>query len=114
MGRDRYKVVDTKYPYHITCTINNWYPIFIYPEIVNIIIDSLKYLQKEDLTIFAYVIMENHLHLIVKSDNLSEKIRRFKSYTATEIVKYYSLTFKTKHLKKFKYINKLTHSKHKI
>ncbi len=84
------------------------------PEVVDIIIASLKYLQKENLIIFAYVIMENHIHFIVKSDNLSELIRRFKSYTATEIINYYSSTLKTKHLKKFKYINKLTHSKHKI
>ena len=84
------------------------------PEVVDIIIASLKYLQKEDLIIFAYVIMENHLHLIVKSDNLSEIIRRFKSYTATEIVNYYSSSLKTKQLKKFNYINNLSHSKHKI
>jgi len=84
------------------------------PEVVDIIIASLKYLQKEDLIIFAYVIMENHLHLIVKSDNLSEIIRRFKSYTATEIVNYYSSSLKTKQLKKFNYINNLAHSKHKI
>jgi len=114
LGRDRYKIVDSSYPYHITCTISNWYPIFMDPEVVDIIIASLKYLQKEDLIIFAYVIMENHLHLIVKSDNLSEIIRRFKSYTATEIVNYYSSSLKTKQLKKFNYINNLAHSKHKI
>ncbi|NQT64965.1 MAG: transposase [FCB group bacterium] len=114
MGRDRYKIVDSSYPYHITCTIRNWHPIFMDPDVVTIIISSLKFLQKEDLILYAYVIMENHLHLIVKSDNLSEKVKRFKSFTATEIVNYYSSTLKTKHLKKFKYINKLTHSKHKI
>lgn len=48
MGRSRYKINDTSYPYFVTCTILHWIPIFTRPETVEIIIDSLKYLQQEE------------------------------------------------------------------
>lgn len=62
-------------------------PIFTRPEAVQIVLDSLRYLQsKEELTIFGFVIMENHLHLIASSQNLSNVIGRFKSFTAKQII----------------------------
>jgi len=88
MGRSRYKIYEPTHPHFITCTILHWIPIFTNKESVSIIIDSLKYLQKSDnLKIYAYVILENHLHMVVSSDNLSQTIKKFKSYTAKEIIK---------------------------
>ena len=89
MGRSRYKIYETTHPHFITCTILHWIPIFTRVETTNIIFDSLRYLQKEDnLKIYSYVILENHLHLIVSSDDLAMSIRRFKSFTAKQILKY--------------------------
>ena len=63
MGRSRYKIYHPKHPHFITCTILHWIPIFTNKDSVQIVIDSLKYLQKEDnLKIYAYVILENHIH----------------------------------------------------
>lgn len=114
MGRDRFKILDTSFPYHITCTIRDWYPLFMNTDIVDIIYSSLKFLQNEDLLIYAYVIMENHLHLIAKSETLQTQIQRFKSYTATEILIYLKNFSHPQLLYNFKYINKITHSKHKL
>ena len=57
-------------------------------ESVQIILDSLKHLQKsDDLTIFSYVILENHLHLVAQSDDIRKSIQKFKAYTAYEFLK---------------------------
>jgi len=72
----------------LTCTILNWLPIFTRQESVQIIIDSLKYLQeKENLKLYAYVILENHLHLIAQSDDIGRSMRHFKSFTAKALLK---------------------------
>jgi putative transposase len=87
MGRSRYKIFEGNQPHFLTCTVVNWLPLFSNPEVVEIIKDSLNFLQKHDrLQIFALVIMENHLHLIASSSNLTKEIGDFKSYTARRII----------------------------
>jgi len=89
MGRSRYKFIENEQPHFITGTIVNWLPLFSNPDITSILLKSLTYLQDENrLTIYAYVIMENHLHLIASSKELSKEIGIFKSYTARKIVDY--------------------------
>ena len=89
MGRSRYKIVEPMHPHFITCTILHWIPIFTRMETVQIVLDSLQYLQKSDnLKIYAYVILENHLHLIASSDDISKSMQKFKSFTAKEILHY--------------------------
>ena len=90
MGRSRYKIIDPTLPHFITCTVLHWIPIFTRPETVDIILESLRFLQKEGLKVYAYVILENHLHMIVQSDDLSRDISRFKSYTAKRLIQYLS------------------------
>jgi len=87
MSRSRYKILENEYPYFLTCTIVNWLPLFGFERVTEIILESLRFLQKEQrLTIQAYVIMEHHLHLVALSDNLSKEIGDFKSYTARTII----------------------------
>ncbi len=43
---------------------------------------------KNRLTLYAYVILENHAHLVAQSDDLSKEIGDFKSYTARSIIDY--------------------------
>ncbi len=89
MGRSRYKIYETSQPHFITCTILHWIPIFTRIATVEIVINSLKYLiQNDNLKIYAYVILENHLHLIVQSDDIGKDMARFKSFTAREIIDY--------------------------
>ncbi len=87
MGRSRYKVYENQLPYFLTCTVVNWLSAFINPSIAQIILESLSFLQNEKrLTLYAYVIMDNHLHLIAAADDLEKEIAHFKSYTAREII----------------------------
>ena len=87
MGRSRYRIYENGYPHFVTCTIVGWSPVFMRTEAVEIVLDSLRFLQRErGLLLFAYVIMENHLHLIVKSTDLSNHLGQFKSFTARSIL----------------------------
>jgi len=52
------------------------------------------------MRIFAYVIMENHMHVIASSDSLSEEIRKFKSFTARSIIDFYKQKSDSEILKK--------------
>jgi putative transposase len=66
----------------------HWIPIFTRVESTDIIFDSLKHLQKNDnLKIYSYVILENHLHMVVSSDDISKTMAKFKSFTAKELIK---------------------------
>lgn len=86
MGRSRYKITDTTAPHFLTLTVLHWLPIFTRPETVSILLNSFRFLQHENLKIYAWVILENHLHLIAQSDDLAKHIQRFKSYTAKQIL----------------------------
>ena len=87
MGRNRYKIYELTHPHFVTCTVLHWLPLFTNPQSVQILLNSLSHLQKTDnLKIYAYVILENHLHLVVQSDDLRRTLQKFKSYTAYELL----------------------------
>jgi len=87
MTRTRYKIFDTTRPHFLTCTVVGWMPVFTRRETTQILFDSWKFLQAEGrLELFGYVILENHLHMIARSDDLSKEIGDFKSYTARRII----------------------------
>ena len=87
MGRSRYKIYEPTHPHFITCTVLHWIPIFTNKKSVKIVLDSLKYLQEHHgLKIYAYVILENHLHIVAQSDDIARDIARFKSFTARKII----------------------------
>ena len=94
--------------YFLTLTVVQWLDIFTKPEYFQIIINSLKHCQRQkNLLVHAYVIMTNHLHLMVSTRKtgssagrpasqpvlrpasqpvlLSDIIRDFKSWTAKKI-----------------------------
>ena len=77
--------------YFYTATINNWYFLLNNDNFKQIIIDSLTYLSKNKLLkIYAFVIMPNHIHLIVKILKLNGKenpLGSFLKYTAHEFKK---------------------------
>jgi REP element-mobilizing transposase RayT len=87
MGRSRYKVIDSC-PHFITCTVVNWLSLFSQPELTAIALSSLRFLQTQNrLTLHAFVIMENHLHLIATANDLSKEMQSFKSFSAKQIVR---------------------------
>lgn len=87
MPRSSYHVLMNPCPHFLTATINHWLPLFTRPQTVNIVLESWRFLQQnEGFRLYGYVILENHLHLIAASDDLSRDMRRFKSYTARRII----------------------------
>jgi REP element-mobilizing transposase RayT len=87
MGRSRYKIYEPTHPHFVTCTILHWIPIFTRKETTQIVLDSLSYLKESDnLNLYAYVILENHLHLLISSDDLSKTMQKFKRHIAKHIL----------------------------
>ena len=87
MPRSRYQIYEPQSPHFLTCTVVNWLPLFSSPPLVDILYDSWQFLQMQKrLTIYAYVVMENHLHMVVTSPDLVKEIGDFKSFTARQII----------------------------
>jgi putative transposase len=86
----RYKIIDQHGLTFLTMTVVDWVDVFIRKSYKDIIIDSLKYCQKEKgLIICAYVIMSSHIHMVVKANvsiTLSDILRDFKKFTANTIL----------------------------
>jgi len=90
MSRKGYIIHDQQAIYYLTCTIVGWIDVFSRQQYRDIIIESFKYCQKsKGLHLHAYVIMSNHLHLIVSVDDghsISNFVRDFKKFTAKRIL----------------------------
>ena len=111
MGRSRYKIIEKRNPHFITCTTVNWLSLFRSKAIANILFESLTYLQSNDrITLYAYVIMENHIHMILSSEMLSREIANFKSFTARKIIDFLHEK-KANHILKLLNYYKLQHKK---
>jgi putative transposase len=75
----------------VTITVVDWVDVFIRKEYKELIIESLHFCQKDKgLLVFCYVIMSNHLHLMVQAGGtipLTDILRDFKKFTAWSILK---------------------------
>lgn len=72
----------------MTLTVLNCISVFTRPDTVNILFDSFGFMMNEGMNVYAYVILENHLHLIAQSGQLDKDIARFKSFTARRLISY--------------------------
>lgn len=76
--------------YFVTSTVVDWVDIFTRPKYKHIVVDSLAYCQEhKGLKIYAWVLMSNHLHMIVSSGTaspLSDILRDFKKFTSRSIL----------------------------
>ena len=86
-----YHISDQHSTYFVTFTLVGWLDLFTRKECKDIIIGSLQYCQKnKGLIIYAYVLMESHLHLVATakdgSKGLSAIIRDFKKFTSLKII----------------------------
>lgn len=87
MGRSRYVVTEPDQPHFLTCTVVGWLAIFSRPALVEIVLDSWRYLRaNQGLRLYGYVILENHLHFVAQAPELGECVSRFKSFTARQII----------------------------
>ena len=86
-----YKATMPDVGYFITITTVGWIDIFTRVRQKYVIIDSLKYCQREKgLEIYAYCIMPSHIHMVCKAKEgkmLSDIIRDFKKFTSKRIIK---------------------------
>ncbi len=87
----KYKFHNPDGIYFITFTVVKWVDVFTREDYHYFLIDSLRYCQLEKgLVIHAYVIMTNHLHLIVsrnREEALENIFRDFKKYTAFKLLR---------------------------
>lgn len=78
--------------YFITCTLLNWNPLLKEDDFKEIIIDSFRFLVgNKKVTIWAFVIMDNHIHVIwqIIEPNTLQKVQ-------SSLLKYTAQQFKFK------------------
>lgn len=88
MNQHSNQFIDPSQPYFMTCTVLHWIPVFTRQDTVRILLDGLAYLTGEGLTVYAYVVLDNHVHLIAQSPNLEKTIRHFKQLTGRQLLKF--------------------------
>lgn len=86
-----FKIYNHQQSHFITFAVVEWVDVFTRPIYKDILVESLKYCQKEKgLNIYGWCIMTNHMHLLVSAkqgNNLSDILRDFKKFTASSILK---------------------------
>ena len=87
--RSRYKTIHDggEHIYFITSIIVKWLPVFVCDDHFRLMINSFEYCRiKYVLKLYAYVIMENHFHLIVGAKDLSTPMQALKSFTSKKLL----------------------------
>ncbi|HNP77968.1 MAG: transposase [Cyclobacteriaceae bacterium] len=86
----KYKVRNQDELYFVTFTVVQWLDVFTRKEYRDILLDSVRYCQKEKgLEIWGYCIMSNHAHWIMgrhDEPSLEGIIRDIKKYTSKKII----------------------------
>ena len=86
----KYKVGEGAIPHFVTFTVIGWIDVFSREHYKEIILQSLQYcINSKGLVLHAWVIMTNHVHLIVSStiNKLEFIVRDLKKYTSKQIIK---------------------------
>ncbi len=86
---DSYQIKDQSAMHFLTLQVVFWLDVFTRESYRKIIIESLRYCRdNKSLEVFGYVIMSNHVHLLVSSANgtLSDTVRDLKKYSANQII----------------------------
>jgi putative transposase len=86
------EVHSKQHPEFITVTCLEWKPLLEDDKHKQVIIDSLQFLVKEKrISVYAFVIMINHFHLIwqINGDHSRENVQRdFLKYTGQQLLKH--------------------------
>ncbi len=89
MPRQRYRIYSNtqNHAYFITCTTIKWLPVFTRADYCQVLVEAWEhYRQKAGLKIFAWVILDNHIHAILSASDLQKVLRGWKSFTAKRII----------------------------
>lgn len=89
MQENGYKINDQTKAHFITATVVDWVDVFSRKAYRDIVIESLDFcIKNKGMILYGYVIMSNHIHLIVQSNEgkLSDLLRDFKKFTAKSIL----------------------------
>ena len=85
--KEGYVIRDQFATHFLTLTVCGWIDLFMRKIYKDILTNAFRYAQQQNqLIIYAYVIMSNHLHLIARANDkqkktLSDIIRDFKKFT---------------------------------
>jgi len=86
-----HKFRDIEKAYFVSFATVGWVDVFTRLAYKDILVESLKYCQKEKgLIIYAWCIMSNHVHLIMEARdgyNPSDILRDFKKFTSKQLIK---------------------------
>jgi len=105
--RSRYKTVEEDGIYFVTSTIIEWLPVFTSGRYFEIITRSLQFCREhKGLKIYAYVILENHFHLVASGPEFSQTMSSLKKFTAREIIRQLNEDKKQWLLNQFAYYKK--------
>src|SRR5690606_27498684 len=72
-----------------TATVVDWIDVFTRNAYKDVVIECLGFcIKNKGMILYGYVIMSNHVHMIVQSEpgELSDLMRDFKKYTAKKIL----------------------------
>jgi REP element-mobilizing transposase RayT len=86
---DTFQIKNQKGIYFLTFQVVGWADVFTRRDYKDIIIESIEYCRTyKSLKIYSYVIMSNHIHCILATENnLSEIVRDFKKFTSKKFLK---------------------------
>ena len=87
--KEGYVIRDQSLPHFVTCTVVDWVDVFSRKIYKDCIIESLDFcIKNKGMILYGYVIMSNHIHLMIQSDQgkLSDLIRDFKKSTSKTIL----------------------------
>jgi REP element-mobilizing transposase RayT len=80
-------VTEPQLPHHLTCVVHELLPVFSQPELVAIVFDSWRLLREQyGLRLYAYVVMEEHLHFLARAERLDICLERFREETSGRII----------------------------
>lgn len=85
-----YKFHNPEGVYFVSFAVVEWVDVFTRNEYKDIIVESLDFCQKnKGLEIFAWCVMSNHVHLIIRAKEgyiLQDIMRDFKKFTSKKII----------------------------
>ena len=86
----KYKVGEDAIAHFVTFSVVGWIDVFSREQYKELFVESLKYCgEKKGLVLHAWVIMTNHVHLIISSNSnkIEDIVRDLKKYTSKQIIK---------------------------
>jgi REP element-mobilizing transposase RayT len=87
--KEGFIIRDQSKAHFITATVVDWVDVFSRKTYKECVIESLDFcIKNKGMILYGFVIMSNHIHLIIQSENskLSDLIRDFKKFTAKTIL----------------------------